>query len=248
MNTSERKAKLLGRPFGTANKKLRKSILFMLIKKINKNICYKCNKKIENMSNLAIKHKDNWMSTKNPIESFYDLNNIIFSHRKCDTFESSRNTKKIRYPKKSENIKGGREKLLGEPYYITNYKLRKSIMFMLIKEASMDTCYRCNKRIENIDTLSIDHKIDWMDAENPVETFFDLDNITFSHLRCNRFASKKSVALGETGERYVYKKKNKNLIKRYRVMMKINGKFTHIGYTKTLQKAVIMRDDYLDSI
>jgi len=35
------------------------------------------------------------------------------------------------------------------------------------------------------ETFSIEHVIPWLDSEDPVKLFFDLDNISFSHLKCN---------------------------------------------------------------
>ena len=35
------------------------------------------------------------------------------------------------------------------------------------------------------DTFSIEHKVAWLDSENPVDLYFDLENISFSHLKCN---------------------------------------------------------------
>ncbi len=63
--------------------------------------------------------------------------------------------------------------------------LRKSIMFSLAQKCNYDTCYRCKKKIENIDELSIEHIKPWLDSDNPVERFFDLNNTAFSHLNCN---------------------------------------------------------------
>jgi len=72
-----------------------------------------------------------------------------------------------------------------------NAILRKSILFNLVQKCNLDICYRCNKKIENIRDLSIEHKIPWLDSKNPVELFFDLDNVAFSHLKCNKKRYKK---------------------------------------------------------
>jgi len=83
--SNERKAKLLGQPFGTASNKLRKSILFMLLQETNKDICYRCGEKITDINKLSIEHIENWMSAENPVESFFDLENISFSHLSCNS-------------------------------------------------------------------------------------------------------------------------------------------------------------------
>ena len=62
-------------------------------------------------------------------------------------------------------------------------QLRKRIMFSLLQELNRDICYRCGKKIETVDELSIEHKKFWLRVD--VELFWNLDNITFSHLNCN---------------------------------------------------------------
>lgn len=42
--------------------------------------------------------------------------------------------------------------------------------------------------------LSIEHKIPWLNSENPQGLFFDLQNIAFSHLSCNVGAARRAKA------------------------------------------------------
>ena len=74
---------------------------------------------------------------------------------------------------------------LGMPFGTASGKLRKSIIFWLVQETKRDMCFRCDTQIVDIDNLSIEHKEDWLDSSDPVELFFSLDNIAFSHLKCN---------------------------------------------------------------
>ena len=74
---------------------------------------------------------------------------------------------------------------LGMSYGKASAKLRKSLLFFLAQKCESDNCYRCSNKIEKIEDLSIEHKIPWLDSEDPVELFFNLDNISFSHLKCN---------------------------------------------------------------
>jgi hypothetical protein len=74
----------LGMPLGTASGKLRKQILFHLLCKLNENICFKCKKPILNVDELSIEHKENWLHSENPKELFFSLDNIAFSHMKCN--------------------------------------------------------------------------------------------------------------------------------------------------------------------
>lgn len=64
-------------------------------------------------------------------------------------------------------------------------RLRKNILFSMIKKLELDVCFQCGNKIETVDELSIEHKIPWLDSEDPIRLFFDLDNIAFSHLKCN---------------------------------------------------------------
>ncbi|KKL25623.1 hypothetical protein LCGC14_2403400, partial [marine sediment metagenome] len=50
--------------------------------------------------------------------------------------------------------------------------------------------------IDNIDDFTIEHKIPWLD--NDSDLFWDLDNIAFSHNRCNR-PHHESKKVGEHG-------------------------------------------------
>lgn len=63
-------------------------------------------------------------------------------------------------------------------------RLTKDILWMLILETGRDCCSKCGEPMSR-ETFSIEHKEPWLDTENPVKLYFDLDNITFSHLSCN---------------------------------------------------------------
>ena len=54
----------------------------------------------------------------------------------------------------------------------------------------MNVCHRCSENILHLEELSIDHVKSWMKSDTPVDTFFDLDNIAFSHLSCNSAAGR----------------------------------------------------------
>ena len=94
-----------------------------------------------------------------------------------------------------------KSKQLGMSFGKANSQLRKMIMFNLVKECNKDVCYRCNKKIEKIEDLSIQHKISWMYSKNPKELFFDLTNIAFSHLSCN--SKSKNYRLSEKGRQKI---------------------------------------------
>lgn len=92
-------------------------------------------------------------------------------------------------------------------------RLRKNIMFNLAKKAGDDFCFRCGKKIETVEEFSIEHKLPWLDSETPVELFFDLNNIAFSHLGCNvgsarRVNKKYANATQRRAARYLRAKDN----------------------------------------
>ncbi len=63
--------------------------------------------------------------------------------------------------------------------------LRKNILFNLAKKLKLNICYRCGKKIVDINKFSIDHKKSWQNTTQPIKLFFDFNNIAFSHLKCN---------------------------------------------------------------
>ena len=81
-NSNSRKANFLGMPHGTAYNKLKKAILFNCVQKLNEDICFVCGQKIETIEEFSIEHKLPWEGRD--IALFWDLNNIAFSHVKCN--------------------------------------------------------------------------------------------------------------------------------------------------------------------
>ncbi len=79
---SNNKSAFLGMPHGTAVARLRKLILFQLVQKCNEDICFRCGDKIKSVEDLSIEHKEPWENIS--LELFWDLNNIAFSHLKCN--------------------------------------------------------------------------------------------------------------------------------------------------------------------
>lgn len=78
------KSEQLGMPFGTASNRLRKMVLFQLLKEYNRNFCYQCGKEISSVEELSIEHKEPWLYSENPKEKFFDIENIAFSHLDCN--------------------------------------------------------------------------------------------------------------------------------------------------------------------
>ena len=73
---------------------------------------------------------------------------------------------------------------LGVNFGTASYRLKKMILFGLIRRLGETACFRCKTDIVSADDLSIDHKKPWLGVSN--DLFWDLDNIAFSHTACNR--------------------------------------------------------------
>lgn len=80
--SNKKKSDTLGMPHGTAGGRLRKNILFHLLKKLNENVCVRCKNLIETVDELSIEHIKPWEGIS--AELFWDLNNIAFSHMRCN--------------------------------------------------------------------------------------------------------------------------------------------------------------------
>ncbi|PYS45749.1 MAG: hypothetical protein DMF68_21310 [Acidobacteria bacterium] len=80
--SNQRKSEILGMPFGTACNKLRRMVIFELLRRHQENVCFKCGKVIPNAEDLTLEHKETWLDGGSSL--FWDLNNITFSHKQCN--------------------------------------------------------------------------------------------------------------------------------------------------------------------
>jgi len=90
---AKRNAKKLGMSVGAANSILKKRLLFCFAKKLGMDICYRCGKKIVDITKFSVEHKKGWRFAKNPKETFFDLDNIAFSHFSCNSRDKQHNRK-----------------------------------------------------------------------------------------------------------------------------------------------------------
>lgn len=101
---------------------------------------------------------------------------------------------------------------LGMPYGTASARLKKLLMFKFAQELGYDVCFACGEKIESAEELSVEHKEPWLNRENGIEKFWDLDNIAFSHLSCNKphlynGSGKHSRKVGPEGTAWCYKHK-----------------------------------------
>jgi len=90
------------------------------------------------------------------------------------------------------NMKGNQKKAeqLGMPIGTAANRLRRMILFDLVRKLGLDTCIRCGLQIEEIEQFSIDHIEPWLDASP--DLFWDLDNMGFAHKHCNSAAGRRN--------------------------------------------------------
>lgn len=81
-DSNEKKSAQLGMPFGTANGRLRKILLFDLAGKLGLTKCYRCSEEILDIEDFTIEHKNAWLDVDPAL--FWDLDNIAFSHLDCN--------------------------------------------------------------------------------------------------------------------------------------------------------------------
>lgn len=142
----------------------------------------------------------------------------------------------------SEKTNKIKSEQLGMSFSTASNQLRKALMFQLVQQAGRDNCHRCGEKIDDADNLSIEHVEAWMYSENPKELFFDLNNISFSHRKCNYSESRKKLQIGESGFKGVSLRPDECKDKPYRASISITKgdsrkgmKF--IGYFSTAKEA-----------
>lgn len=82
---------------------------------------------------------------------------------------------------------------LGMPHGTATNRLRKLILFDALRRHNENVCVRCKKIIESVEELSIEHVLPWEGIS--AELFWDLKNIAFSHLQCNKPHNRNYVGL-----------------------------------------------------
>lgn len=84
----------------------------------------------------------------------------------------------------SKNSNKNKDLTLGMPHGTAAHRLRKNVMFHLLKKHGENVCFKCSKIIDKVSDLSLDHKKPWEGVS--ADLFWDLENIAFSHMFCNR--------------------------------------------------------------
>lgn len=74
--------------------------------------------------------------------------------------------------------------LLGQSFGSANFRLRKNIIFSLLEKHAENRCHVCGLWIDTVDEMTVEHIQPW--ENRSAELFWDLDNIAFSHVKCNK--------------------------------------------------------------
>lgn len=83
----------------------------------------------------------------------------------------------------SNKYNRAKDAFLGMPTGTACSRLRKLVLFSCVQQLGQDDCFRCGKKILSPDDFSLEHKKSWLNVDRAL--FWDLSNISFSHLRCN---------------------------------------------------------------
>lgn len=90
---------------------------------------------------------------------------------------------------KKADGKSSQKEQLGMNPSTASGRLVKDLLFRFVVESGY-RCFRCGEELTR-DTFSVDHKVPWLHSEAPVELYFDLDNVSFSHFTCNSAAARR---------------------------------------------------------
>lgn len=73
---------------------------------------------------------------------------------------------------------------LGMSHSTATNRLRKMVLFRQLNKCGDNICIRCGLVIETVNELSIEHIKPWEGRSS--DLFWDLDNVAFSHVSCNK--------------------------------------------------------------
>lgn len=85
---SIKKKQKLGMSHGTAYHRLMKDIIFNFVVTTGRNVCFRCGGEMTR-DDFSIEHKEAWLNSHSPVQKYFDLNNISFSHIRCNSKEAS---------------------------------------------------------------------------------------------------------------------------------------------------------------
>jgi hypothetical protein len=121
-----------------------------------------------------------------------------------------------------------RSAALGLPYSNARVRLMRSILFDMSKRLGCAWCFRCGKEISESD-FSVDHKRSWLMSDDPRTLFFDLNNVAFSHNRCNSSAQERGIEAISGFRGVHFDKSLKRRAQCWTAKVRFNGKYRFAG-------------------
>lgn len=95
-----------------------------------------------------------------------------------------------------------KDKFMGERTSNASHKLHRQLMLNMARQLGLDDCFQCGEKIETVEEFSVEHKKPWLWVDKAL--FWDLDNIAYSHQRCNFGAARPSVRIKKHGTASTY--------------------------------------------
>jgi hypothetical protein len=83
-----KKHQQLGMNAGTASHRLVKDLLFKFVQEAG-HVCHRCKKPLTR-EDFSIEHVEPWLDSAEPARLFFDLSNIAYSHKLCNSLASRR--------------------------------------------------------------------------------------------------------------------------------------------------------------
>ena len=124
---NDKKSVQLGIAFGTACHRLRKLILFNLVKETGRAVCFRCKQEIISSDDLSIDHMEVWLDSNKPIEKFFDYSNIAYSHGSCNTAACRRNKRYFTPEAKREAKRQQTREYMRKTYSTEKRRLKKEL-------------------------------------------------------------------------------------------------------------------------
>lgn len=90
----------------------------------------------------------------------------------------------------SRDYRASKKEQLGIDPGTAAHRLLKDLLFDFVLRAG-HRCHQCGGEMER-ENFSIEHKIPWLHSDDPKGLFFDLENIAYSHLKCNIAVARKT--------------------------------------------------------
>lgn len=102
-------------------------------------------------------------------------------------------------------------------------RLVKDVLFKFV-QMHHPNCFKCGLPMTR-ETFSIEHKTPWLDSDDPVGLYFDLNNIDFSHNKCNAAAARRPNKVYESvTEREKFRQRRRYTPERRRAVYLRTGK------------------------